>query len=117
MQGDDMKGTAIQVTESATAVISGSTFLNNMGVDLAQGTIALAGTNASRLNVSDSLFDGNFAFLGGCLFIVRAPPFALRHAVTFACCRLRARVLLRPDRRASRTAHPRHRRWRRSRCS
>jgi hypothetical protein len=69
--GEDMKGTALQVTDSSRLVVAGSTFLNNMGTELAQGTVVLSGTNSSRLAITNTLFDGNFAFLGGCLFVVR----------------------------------------------
>jgi hypothetical protein len=108
-----MKGTSIQVTDSATTNVTNSTFLNNMGTDLAQGTIALAGTNASRLFVNSTLFDGNFAFLGGCFFIVRALARALLHhavCVLFTYCALTFPALCR--------AHALyHRRCRLSPCS
>jgi hypothetical protein len=69
--GEDMKGTTLQVTDSAQLTVTASVFYNNIGIELAEGTIALAGTNESQLTISHTLFDKNFAFLGGCLFIVR----------------------------------------------
>jgi predicted outer membrane repeat protein len=72
IEGDDMKGMALQVTDAASLIVTGSTFLRNFGPPLAEGTIALAGTNSSRLNVTNTVFDSNVAHLGACLFIVRA---------------------------------------------
>jgi hypothetical protein len=71
--GADMKGTVLQIAESAFVNITDSTFLNNIGNDLAEGTIAFVGDSSSSLYITNSLFDGNFAYLGGCLFTVRAP--------------------------------------------
>ena len=70
--GADMKGTVLQVAESSFVNITDSTFLNNIGVDLADGTVAFVGDSTSSLYISNTLFDGNFAYLGGCLFTVRA---------------------------------------------
>ena len=99
--GADMKGTVLQIAESAFVNITDSTFLNNIGVDLAEGTIAFVGDSSSSLYITDSLFDGNFAYLGGCLFTVRA------------CCTA-AVLLAAPD---SSTAAPLCRLWTRRRIS
>jgi predicted outer membrane repeat protein len=71
--GDDTKGSALFIAEAAhVSVTDGCEFLHNKGHGLSGGTVALAGSNASRLHVADALFDENYARLGGCLHIVRA---------------------------------------------
>jgi hypothetical protein len=101
IDGDDMKGMALQVTDAASLTVTGSTFLRNFGPPLAEGTIALAGTNSSRLNVTDTVFDSNVAHFGACLFIVRACTPACSVACWLA-------LTLAPLPRACR---PCHRRW------
>jgi hypothetical protein len=75
--GDDTKGTTIYVGEEARVLVRDSTFLNNIGTGIAEGTICLGGSNVSHLSLQNTLFDGNIAHLGGCLMLVR-------------CCRVRA---------------------------
>ena len=68
-QGDDTKGTAIYLRDAAQVVLSGCLILNNEGHGIAEGTVTLGGTNMSRLHIEHSIFDGNWARLGSCLFI------------------------------------------------
>ena len=86
--GADMKGTVLQVAESSFVNITDSTFLNNIGIELADGTVAFVGDNTSSLYISNTLFDGNFAYLGGCLFTVRA------RCCSFSSCNSLTRVCL-----------------------
>jgi hypothetical protein len=83
-------GTAAHVTDDASLTVSASRFLHNAGDGLSEGTVHLAGSNASRLRLSDSIFDGNSAYLGGCLFVVRSHLHALSvHSCTPALLLLR----------------------------
>ena len=70
LPGDNVKGTALYVAENASVTVASSNFLRNSGTaSLADGTVALGGATASQLTVTDSLFDGNDAMLGGCLYV------------------------------------------------
>jgi hypothetical protein len=71
IDGEDMKGMALRVDGESQVFVTSSTFRGHFGPPLAEGTIAMSGLPASHLTISDSVFDGNTAFLGGCLFIVR----------------------------------------------
>jgi hypothetical protein len=83
-------GTAAHVTGGASLAVTASRFLRNRGDVLSEGTLHLAGSNASRLRVEHSAFDGNEAYLGGCIFVVRPPTRAL------CCCALPPRALAVP---------------------
>jgi hypothetical protein len=69
IEGDDEKGSALYIGEDASASVRSSTFLNNVAHGIGEGTVALGGSNSSRLNVTNSLLIGNRAHLGGCFFI------------------------------------------------
>ncbi len=78
--GDNTKGSALYLDiDSSTVSVTQSTFLNNMGEGACQGTVAMARSESTHLSITDSLFDGNFAQLGGALLLVRAA--ALRASV------------------------------------
>ena len=68
-KGDDTKGTAIYLRDAAQVVLRGCLVLNNEGHGIAEGTVTLGGTNMSRLHIEHTVFDGNWARLGSCLFI------------------------------------------------
>ncbi len=69
--GDDTKGSALYVGDGTSSVsVALSTFRNNMGERLCGGTVAMSRSEGTRLDVSDSLFVGNTAHLGGAFHIV-----------------------------------------------
>jgi predicted outer membrane repeat protein len=78
IEGEDMKGMALRVDDDAQLFVDESTFRGQFGPPLAEGTIALGGSNISHLTVTNSLFDNNVAHLGACLFIVRSRARASR---------------------------------------
>ena len=85
--GDDTKGTAVYVGEEARLAVRDSTFLNNIGVGIAEGTICLGGSNVSHLSLDNTTFDGNTAHLGACLMLVRASLLRVRGVgADRACC-------------------------------
>ncbi len=68
--GVNAKGSAMHIDAAARVTVAGTLFARNMGpVGVTDGTVALAGDTETRLALSDSVFDGNTANLGGCLFI------------------------------------------------
>jgi hypothetical protein len=68
--GDDIKGSALYLGEETSAVsVTRSTFLNNVGEDACEGTVAMSRSGDTRLNVTDSVFDGNYARLGGAFLL------------------------------------------------
>jgi hypothetical protein len=78
--GDNTKGSALYIGDGTSAVaVAASTFLKNMGEGQCGGTVAMARSEDTRLDISDSLFQGNTAYLGGAFHIVRcvAPARAL----------------------------------------
>jgi hypothetical protein len=70
--GDDTKGTTIYVGEAARVLVRDSIFYGNIGPGIAEGTICLGGSNVSHLSIQNTTFDGNSAYLGSCLMLVRA---------------------------------------------
>ncbi len=83
------EGAAVFVTDAADVSISASLFAHNLAAG--EGTVVLAGTNASHLRISDSGFDNNTATLGGCLFVVRSLP-ACGRCVTYSAALTRLRL-------------------------
>jgi hypothetical protein len=71
-EGDGTMGIALRVIDSARVNVTSTLFFRNFGPLGADGTVALAGDSMAQLRMSDSVFDGNQADAGGCLYVVRA---------------------------------------------